>query len=82
MPKKDEKIQINTLPLHFGKQLIGSEGGNCNPNQDIPRLIEYTESDKIDLKMLVSKVYPLKAINKAIDDIRSGAISGRAIISL
>ena len=82
VPKKDEKIQINTLPLHFGKQLIGSEGGNRNPNQDIPRLIEYTESDKIDLKMLVSKVYPLKAINKAIDDIRSGAISGRAIISL
>ncbi len=82
VPKKDEKIQINTLPLHFGKQMIGSEGGNCDPHKDIPRLIEYTETGKIDLKMLISQIYPLEKINKAINDIRTGAISGRAIISL
>ena len=32
-------INIFSLPLHFGKEIIGSHGGECDPSKDIPRFI-------------------------------------------
>ena len=82
VPKIGSKVKIFTLPLHFGKQIIGSEGGSSKPDKDIISLIELTKKKKIDLKSIVSKVYSLNEINTAISDIRTGRIAGRAIIKL
>lgn len=82
VPKIGSKIKIYTLPLHFGKQIIGSEGGSSKPNKDIIDLIDISKKKKIDLKSIVSKIYTLNEINMAIDDIRTGKIPGRAIIKL
>ena len=35
----DELSKINTLPLHFGKSITGSHGGDCSPENDIPRYL-------------------------------------------
>ena len=35
VPKAGAKSSV-TLPLHFGKQLIGSHGGSSKPQHDIP----------------------------------------------
>lgn len=82
VPGKGKKIRIYTLPIHFGKKIIGSEGGSSKPNKDIPNILNIVRSKKINLTKLISKTYRLDKINEAIKDIRSGAISGRAIIKL
>ena len=33
VPKIGQNINIFSLPLHFGKQIIGSFGGECNPQK-------------------------------------------------
>ena len=82
VPGKGKKIRIYSLPIHFGKKIIGSEGGSSKPNKDIPNILNIIKSKKINLKQLISKTYRLDKINEAIKDIRSGAIRGRAMIKL
>jgi S-(hydroxymethyl)glutathione dehydrogenase/alcohol dehydrogenase len=80
VPKKGNNINIFSLPLHFGKIITGSYGGESNPHEDIPRFNNLYLSKRIKLKNLISKIYSLDDINDAISDIRTGIISGRVII--
>ena len=38
-----DNISIFSLEMHFGKRLIGSHGGECNPEKDIPRYFKLIE---------------------------------------
>ena len=40
VPKKDNNICIYSLPLHFGKLIQGSHGGESIPHEDIPRYLK------------------------------------------
>jgi S-(hydroxymethyl)glutathione dehydrogenase/alcohol dehydrogenase len=80
VPKKGNNINIFSLPLHFGKSITGSHGGESNPQEDIPRYNNMYLTKRIKLKNLISKTYTLDDINSAIEDIRSGVVSGRVII--
>lgn len=82
VPRKDDHISIYSLPLHFGKVLTGSHGGETNPTEDIPRYIKMLEIQKLRLDGLITNLFPLEEINKAIQMMRSGKISGRGILSL
>ena len=82
VPRKGSNINIFTLPLHFGKQIIGSHGGECNPNLDIPRYSELFKNNLIDFKLLVSKRTSLDNINQAINEMKEGKTSGRILIDL
>jgi len=82
VPPKGNKVTIYTLPLHFGRVLTGSHGGEAEPAKDIPRYVEWVQSGKLSLKELVAKRYPLARINEAIADMRSGAIAGRCMIDM
>ena len=77
---KNKKLKIWTYPLHFNQEIIGSSGGNCNPNLDIPRIIKLIDNNLLDLTDIIGKTYTLENINNAIDDLRSGDIPGRLII--
>jgi len=80
VPKKGNNINIFSLPMHFGKSIIGSHGGEAIPEVDIPRInILYLEN-RINFKKLISKTYNLNEINTAISDIRNGFVSGRVSI--
>ena len=79
MDKKD-KLNIWTYPLHFNQEIIGSSGGQCKPNIDIPKIIKLIDNKLLDLNSLIAKIYSLEEINIAIDDLRSGALPGRLII--
>ena len=46
VPKIGERINIFSLPIHFGKQIIGSHGGNSQPDIDIPKYIALLNSVK------------------------------------
>jgi S-(hydroxymethyl)glutathione dehydrogenase/alcohol dehydrogenase len=76
-----EKVEIYTLPLHFDKMLKGSEGGQCQPTRDIPRLVRLAEAGKISYEGIVTHEFPLDRINDAIDLMRSGS-SGRILLNL
>jgi len=82
VPKKGNNINIYSLPLHFGKGLFGSHGGEAVPNLDIPRYMTMLNAGRIKLSELITARLPLQDINVAIDDMRTGKMSGRCLISM
>lgn len=82
VPKKGDCASIYTLPLHFEKRIEGSHGGEAEPGYDIPRYVRLHESGKLPITQLVGKRYSLEQVNEAIDDMRTGRISGRCMIHL
>jgi S-(hydroxymethyl)glutathione dehydrogenase/alcohol dehydrogenase len=80
VPPKDSTAAISTLPLHFEKQLVGSHGGECRPETDIPHYVRMIRDGRLHLGSLVGQRYPLAEINAAIADMKSGRLAGRAIV--
>ena len=80
-PTKGDNISIYSLPLHFDKILKGSHGGNSIPDEDIPRLINLINSNKMTLNGIVTHEFKLEEINDALDLFRKGT-SGRIIINM
>lgn len=81
VPKIGEKSSFYTLPLHFGKQIVGSSGGGSKPEIDIPILIGKIESAEINFSDFPTERYSLKQINDAIANLRDGR-AGRMIIDM
>lgn len=82
VPKKGANINIYTLPLHFGKNIAGSHGGEAIPNTDIHRYKALFEAGRIHLKELITEKVILDDINIAIDNMKSGKTSGRCLIRM
>jgi S-(hydroxymethyl)glutathione dehydrogenase/alcohol dehydrogenase len=82
VPRKGNDISIFSLPLHFGKVLSGSHGGEAAPAEDIPRYLALYRSGNIRLKELVTQRFPLEQINEAIARMRDGSVSGRCMINM
>lgn len=82
VPPKDSTASISTLPLHFEKRLVGSHGGECRPDVDIPHYVRMVREGRLDLGSLVGQRYPLAEINAAITDMKSGRLAGRAIVEI
>lgn len=81
VPKKGEKISIDSFPLHFDKQITGSFGGSSNPSYDIPRLMRLQQAKNINLSAMITKIYPVDKINQAINDLKQGKVI-RGLIKL
>lgn len=81
VPRKDDKVNIYTLPLHFRKILKGSEGGSVVPDVEIPRLIRLVERGRLKLDGLFTHEFSLDDINEAIRVFRSGE-AGRVLINM
>ena len=82
VPPQDSVAAISTLPLHFEKKLVGSHGGECRPDIDIPRYVRLVRDKRLTFAHLVGKRYSLHEINTAIDDMRTGRLAGRAIVHM
>lgn len=65
-PIKNQKISINALHTHFGRHLIGGQGGMVNPAIDFPRYIDLYRAKKLKLDELITHRYPLEKINDAL----------------
>jgi len=66
--------------MHFGKRLIGSEGGATIPERDIPKYIYLIKNKKLEYVNLISSVHPLRDINTVISRMKDGTEAGRALI--
>lgn len=71
VPKGGEKMNIDTLPLHFTKKISGSHGGEANPSYDIPRLIRLQNSGVFTLNEMITHQFSLDEINEAIHAVRT-----------
>ena len=79
VPKAGDKASIYTLPLHFGKLIKGSEGGQSMPDRDIPFLLQLISGGELNFHNYPTYSFPLAHINQAIYQLKSGT-SGRMII--
>lgn len=70
----ERALTLNTLPLHFGKVLKGSQGGASLPAEDIPRYLRMIEAGVLDLREFVSHRLPFNQINDGIARMRSGEV--------
>lgn len=82
VPRKGNETTFYSLPLHFGKRITGSHGGEAIPQVDIPRYYQLFNSGRIKLKELITETYSLDEINTAIARMRSGQTSGRCLIKM
>ena len=82
VPKQGSSISIYSLPLHFGKGLSGSHGGEAIPYADIPRYRKLLDAGRIELHSLITDSFSLAQINEAIDAMRSGRVAGRCMIKI
>jgi len=82
VPKLADNISIYSLPLHFGKTISGSHGGETDPSLDIPRYIRLYQSGRLKLKELITDKFSLSDINVAIDKMNKGEVAGRCLIEM
>lgn len=82
VPNQAAVTTFRTLPLHFGKRIVGSHGGEAEPHKDIRRYMNLAADRGIAFEELISDVRPLACINEQIADMRSGATVGRCMIDL
>ena len=69
----DQRVSIHTLPLHFGRTLTGSEGGQSRPAKDIPRILHELASAGISCSGFVSYRDSLACANSVIEEMRTGS---------
>ena len=79
VPKKGMKANLYTLPLHFGKLIKGSEGGQSKPQSDIPHLLKLISEGQLNFDNYPTHSFPLVDTNEAIAQLKSGT-TGRMII--
>ena len=76
-----QSIVLNPIQFNLGKSLLGTWGGDVQPDYDFAKFSLLMIDQKIDVTPLLSKPYPLENINKALDDLRDGQI-GRPVIMM
>ena len=76
-----ECISLDPFGLIRGKRIVGTWGGESEPDRDIPRYVDLYLSGELKLENMITHTYPLKGINQALTDLESGKV-GRALIDM
>jgi S-(hydroxymethyl)glutathione dehydrogenase / alcohol dehydrogenase len=82
VPRAGNNVSLHSLPLHFGKTITGSHGGEALPQEDIPRYQRLASIGRIKLVDLLTGDFDLGEIDVAISKMRDGTMSGRCLIAL
>jgi S-(hydroxymethyl)glutathione dehydrogenase/alcohol dehydrogenase len=67
-----EHLELDPHQLNLGKRLLGTWGGDNQPDRDYPRYCELISSGKLNIDLLLSNIYRLTEINEAIGDLETG----------
>ena len=81
VPASNEQMAIDSFPLHFGRILFGSHGGETQPDIDIPRYVSLFQQGKLKLDEQITHRFALDDINQAIDVVSRGE-AGRCLINM
>lgn len=80
-PEQGQMIRLDPFELICGKQIRGSWGGACNPDEDIPRFAGLYRQGKLPLEKLITRRYKLEQINDALDDLENKRV-GRPLVEI
>lgn len=78
--KNNERICINPFDLIKGKKIIGTWGGESEPDKDIPYYANMFIRNKLKLDKLIGKLFKFEDINNALKLLEDGKSSGRLVI--
>lgn len=81
VPHHTARITIDSFPLHFGRRIFGSHGGETVPDEDIARYIQLYKLGKLKLQELITHRFPLDDVNQAVDTVRRGE-AGRCFLDM
>lgn len=81
VPKHDETVSIDTLPLHFDSSITGSKGGQSKPHCDIQKIANLAEKNIFRFDKIPISIFALDEINNAISQLLNG-LPGRVIIDM
>jgi S-(hydroxymethyl)glutathione dehydrogenase / alcohol dehydrogenase len=70
-----EQIAINPFDLIRGKRIVGTWGGETQPDEDIPRYARWFGEGRLPLAELITREYRLDQINDALADLEEGRIT-------
>lgn len=79
---ENTKIEIDPMPLHYGKSIIGVFGGNVEPSRDIPQILNLFDQRESLLNRIHYETFSIDDINIAISSMREGVSLGRAIVEM
>ncbi len=74
-----QRISLNPFDLIRGKRIVGTWGGETDPDRDIPLYVDLYLSGKLKLDRLITHIFSLKNINDAFDLLERGKV-GRSLI--
>jgi Zn-dependent alcohol dehydrogenase len=75
------QVRIAAYPLVFQqKTLMGTSYGNAHPRRDIPRIADLYKAGRLPLDALVSRRYPLSAINEGFGALKRGEVA-RSVVA-
>ena len=67
-----EMFELDPKELNLGKRLLGTWGGDNEPDRDFPRYCRLLRSGKMDLTPITPRRYALEQVNEALDDLEHG----------
>lgn len=73
------QISIDPFDLIKGKRIIGTWGGETDPDRDIPTYVGHCLSGRLNLNLFTSNIYRLDKINDSFNDLTTGRVN-RALI--
>jgi len=76
-----ERFTVDPMDLIKGRQIVGTWGGETQPDRDIPMYVELYQKGKLQLEALITHSYRLEEVNRAIDDLEQGKV-GRALVDM
>lgn len=76
-----EQIAIDPYDLIRGKRIVGTSGGECRPDDEIPHYVQWFQEGRLPLSELITREYPLENINAALDDLEQGRVT-RAMVKM
>lgn len=67
-------LSIDPLQFNLGKKLLGTWGGDNDPDVHFPRYCNLIRHGKIDITPFIEKVYSLSQIDGALEDLEKGRV--------
>ena len=64
----------------MGKKLIGSKGGDFNPDKDISSYLKILNLEGKNKKKIIKNLIKLEDINDLINETKKGKIIGKSVI--
>ena len=75
VPKLGTEASFVVNDLYNDKAILGCRYGSTRPHHDIPLLVGFYKDGRLLLDEMVSRVYPLEAIERAVDDLHDGKLN-------